>query len=127
MKTWRKEDRMTQSDRELMAGGEDQDKKLDGETESQVLVKTKVKRPPLYRVILLNDDYTTQEFVILILRRFFHKPPIEAYQLMRAVHSTGRGVAGVYPHDIAVSKVQQVQNFAKQHSMPLRLTIEADQ
>lgn len=101
--------------------------KRDGGEKTQVIEKPKVKRPPLYRVVLLNDDYTTQEFVVLILRRFFHKPPIEAYQLMRAVHSTGRGVAGVYPHDIAVSKVQQVQTFAQQHSMPLRLTIEADQ
>jgi len=101
-------------------------KESDPDQQSDVLTKPKVKRPPLYRVIMLNDDYTTQEFVILVLRRFFHKPQTEAFQLMRAIHTTGRGIAGVYPHDIAVTKVQQVQTFAQQCSMPLRLTIEAE-
>jgi ATP-dependent Clp protease adaptor protein ClpS len=95
-------------------------------TKSEVLTKQRVKRPPLYRVIMLNDDYTTQEFVILVLRRFFHKSNEEAQALMRAIHNTGRGVAGVYPHDIAVTKVQQVRAAAQQNSMPLRLTIEPD-
>ena len=92
----------------------------------EVLTKTRVKRPPLYRVVMLNDDYTTQEFVVLVLRRYFHKTNEEAQQLMRAIHNTGKGVAGVYPHDIAVTKIQQVRAAAQQHSMPLRLTLEAD-
>ena len=109
---------MSGSDREPSAPDQD----------SEVLTKTKakVKRPPLYRVVMLNDDYTTQEFVILVLRRFFHKSSNDAFELMRAIHTTGRGVAGVYPHDIAVTKVDQVQNFARQYSMPLRLSVEPD-
>jgi len=94
--------------------------------EAEVITKTRVKRPPLYRVLMLNDDYTTQEFVILVLRRYFHKSNEDAQNLMRTIHNTGSGVAGVYPHDIAVTKVQQVRTAAQQHSMPLRLTLEAD-
>ena len=100
--------------------------KRNREGQTAVLTRPKLKRPPLYKVILLNDDYTTQEFVVLVLRKFFQKNSDQAFQLMRAVHNTGKGIAGVYPHDIAVTKVKQVQNFAQQFEMPLRLTIEAE-
>ncbi len=98
----------------------------DREGQTAVLDRPKLKRPPLYKVILLNDDYTTQEFVVLILRKFFQKNIEQAFELMRAVHNTGKGIAGVYPYDIAVTKVKQVENLAKQFEMPLRLTIEAE-
>jgi ATP-dependent Clp protease adaptor protein ClpS len=114
----------------LMADDSDSDSikrgKTDRKGQTAVLDRPKLKRPPLYKVILLNDDYTTQEFVILILRKFFQKNNDDALRLMRAVHNTGKGIAGVYPHDIAVTKVRQVQNYAQQFEMPLRLTIEAE-
>ena len=100
------------------------DQNQDGQT--AVLTRTKIKRPPMYKVIFLNDDYTTQEFVVLVLRRFFQKNSEEAFELMKAVHNTGKGIAGVYPYDIAVTKVKSVQLFAAQNEMPLRLTIEAE-
>jgi ATP-dependent Clp protease adaptor protein ClpS len=98
----------------------------DRQGQTAVLTRTKLKRPPMYKVIFLNDDYTTQEFVVLVLRRFFQKNSEQAIELMKAVHNTGKGIAGVYPYDIAVTKVKQVQLFAQQHEMPLRLTIEAE-
>ena len=70
---------------------------------TEVLDRPKLKRPPMYRVILHNDDYTTQEFVISILQMFFHKNMEQAQKLMLAVHRTGKGVAGIYPYDICVS------------------------
>jgi len=110
-----------------MASGSDSKKsRPDRDGQTAVLTRPKVKRPPLYKVLLLNDDYTTQEFVVLILRKFFQKNAEQALELMRAVHNTGKGVAGVYPYDIAVTKVKQVQIFAQQFEMPLRLTIEAE-
>ena len=112
---------------ELMSDKESKQRpKRDREGQTAVLTRPKLKRPPLYKVILLNDDYTTQEFVVLVLRKFFQKNADQAFELMRAVHNTGKGVAGVYPYDIAATKVKQVQNFAQQFEMPLRLTIEAE-
>ena len=112
---------------ELMSDKESKQRpKRDREGQTAVLTRPKLKRPPLYKVILLNDDYTTQEFVVLVLRKFFQKNADQAFELMRTVHNTGKGVAGVYPYDIAATKVKQVQNFAQQFEMPLRLTIEAE-
>ena len=113
---------------ELMSKDDNKPKRSgpDRDGQTAVLDRPKLKRPPLYKVILLNDDYTTQEFVVLILRKFFQKNMEQAIELMKAVHNTGRGIAGVYPHDIAVTKVKQVENLAQQFEMPLRLTIEAE-
>lgn len=108
------------------SSGSKKTKDNDREGQTAVLTRTKLKRPPMYKVIFLNDDYTTQEFVVLVLRRFFQKNSEEAIELMKAVHNTGKGIAGIYPYDIAVTKVKQVQLFAQQHEMPLRLTIEAE-
>ena len=93
---------------------------------TEVLTRPKVKRPPLYRVILHNDDYTTQEFVVSVLILFFHKSQEEAYHLMLGIHLTGKGIGGIYPHDIAVSKVHQVETWSDQNEMPLRLSLEPD-
>lgn len=94
--------------------------------ESGVLLapRQKVKRPTLYNVILHNDDYTTQELVVQVLRQFFHKSDPEAQAIMLMVHTKGRGVAGTYSKDMAESKVAQVTDYARTQGAPLKLTIE---
>lgn len=84
----------------------------------------KVKPPPLYKVILLNDDYTTMEFVIEVLERFFAMNRERATQIMLQVHNEGSAVCGVYTRDIAETKVMQVAEYARQHEHPLRCKME---
>ena len=84
----------------------------------------RTKRPPLYHVLLHNDDYTTQELVVEILRTFFHKTEAEAMTVMLTVHHKGNGVAGTYTRDLAESKVVQVTDFARGQGAPLKLTAE---
>jgi ATP-dependent Clp protease adaptor protein ClpS len=84
----------------------------------------KVKPPPLYKVLLLNDDYTPMEFVVLVLKKFFSIDQERATQIMLKVHTEGVGVCGVYPRDIANTKVEQVVDFARQHQHPLQCTME---
>ncbi len=86
--------------------------------------RQKVKRPTLYNVVLHNDDYTTQELVVEVLRLFFHKTEAEAHTIMLNVHSKGRGIAGTYSKDLAESKVAQVTDYARTHGAPLKLTAE---
>ena len=92
----------------------------------QTVERPKVKRPPLFKVLLHNDDYTTMEFVVEILVRFFHKDVTEATQVMLHVHTKGMGVAGVYSRDIAETKVAQVTGYARESGMPLKLTLEPE-
>jgi len=96
------------------------------ESEHGVVTETKkkVKRPPLYKVLLHNDDYTTKEFVVQVLQYVFHKEPTEAMQIMLHVHKKGIGVAGVYSYEIAETKVTLVENLARQHEYPLKCTLE---
>src|SRR5271170_3196466 len=75
--------------------------------------KPKVKKPPLYKVLLHNDDYTTMEFVVLVLETVFHKSQAEAYKIMMAVHQHGLGVAGVFTHEIAEAKVDKVMEMSR--------------
>ncbi len=86
--------------------------------------RSKSKPPSLYKVLLLNDDYTTMEFVIEVLQTFFAMDFERATQVMLKVHREGLAVCGVYPKDIAESKVSQVTAFAKQHEHPLRCEVE---
>jgi ATP-dependent Clp protease adaptor protein ClpS len=86
--------------------------------------KKKLKKPPLYKVLLHNDDYTTKEFVVQVLQYVFHKEHTEAVQIMLHVHKKGIGVAGVYSYEIAETKVALVENLAKQHEYPLKCTME---
>jgi ATP-dependent Clp protease adaptor protein ClpS len=86
--------------------------------------ESKVKPPPLYKVLLLNDDYTPMEFVVVVLESFFAKSREQATQIMLKVHREGMGVCGVYPHDIAAVKVDQVISFARQHQHPLQCVME---
>ncbi len=93
----------------------------------QLLVqeKARVKRPPMYAVVLLNDDYTPMEFVIWVLQGVFYKTPDEASRLTLQVHNEGRGIAGVFTHDVARTKVLQVEQLAREHEHPLQCEIEA--
>jgi len=84
----------------------------------------KQKKPKMYKVILHNDDYTTMEFVVEILVVVFNKSIIEATNIMLDVHNKGKGIVGVYPYDIAVTKTTQVEAIAKSREFPLRTSIE---
>lgn len=83
-----------------------------------------IKKPSDYKVILLNDDYTTKDFVVMILERVFHKSTAESIKIMESVHKTGKGVAGVYPFDIAATRCQIVLNMARNEGFPLRCEME---
>jgi ATP-dependent Clp protease adaptor protein ClpS len=85
---------------------------------------SRVKPPPLYQVILLNDDFTPMEFVVSVLQKFFGKGREQATQIMLKVHHEGRGVCGVYPAEIAETKVALVHHLARQHQFPLKCSME---
>jgi ATP-dependent Clp protease adaptor protein ClpS len=87
----------------------------------------KVERPPLYDVLLHNDDYTTQEFVVYVLMKFFKHDGASARQIMLHVHTRGVGVAGIYPFDIAETKAHQVVTLAREHEMPLQTSVRKSQ
>ena len=103
------------------------DKNTDNDKgQSQVILETRprTKMPSMYKVIMLNDDYTPMEFVILVLERFFSKSSEEATQIMMHVHQKGVGVCGVFSFEVAEMKVQQVMDLARQHQHPLQCTLE---
>jgi ATP-dependent Clp protease adaptor protein ClpS len=87
-------------------------------------VREKTKEPALHSVVLLNDDYTTMEFVVEVLETVFQKSPAEAYRIMMQVHLDGRGVAGIYPWEVAETKVNTLLSRAQEAGHPLRATIE---
>ena len=101
-----------------MAGRED----ADGAVKERVDVKR--QEPTLYSVVLLNDDYTPMPFVVDVLESIFQKSPAEAYRIMMQVHLNGRGVAGVYPWEIAETKAETVASLASEAGYPLKATIE---
>ncbi len=98
--------------------------RLDGD----VLTKSesRTKPPRMYRVLLHNDDYTTQEFVVMILESIFHKSTPEAVNIMLSVHTQGIGVAGVYSREVAETKVQKVHALARAHEYPLKCSMQPD-
>ena len=98
------------------------------EADPSVVVETrpKTKRPPLYKVLLLNDDYTPMEFVVAVLERFFGMNHAEAFEIMLTVHKKGLAVVGVFSHEIAETKVAQVMDFARRHQHPLQCTMEKE-
>jgi ATP-dependent Clp protease adaptor protein ClpS len=104
-----------------MAGTEHQ-------TGGEVLERTRqeTKKPDLFKVLLLNDDYTTMDFVIEILENVFHKSPADAYRIMMAVHIQGQGLCGVYPFEVAETKVATVVEMARGSGFPLRATMEPE-
>lgn len=87
-------------------------------------LEEELEEPPLYKVMLHNDDYTTMEFVVEILRKIFHKSPVEATRIMLLVHKSGVGECGVFPFEIAETKVQMVHHLAKKHGFPLQCSME---
>ena len=103
-------------------------KELDAGPDSGVLEKerVKVKRPKQYKVILLNDDYTSMDFVVMVLETIFRKSPAEAVQIMLSVHHKGSGLCGIYPKEIAEAKVVAVHRKAKESGFPLKATIEEE-
>ena len=88
--------------------------------------RTKTKPPSMFKVILFNDDYTTMEFVVEVLQRFFEINRERALQIMLKVHNEGSAVCGIYSRDVAETKVVQVSKFAKQHGHPLRCVMEVN-
>ncbi|MEC9199642.1 ATP-dependent Clp protease adapter ClpS [Donghicola tyrosinivorans] len=100
----------------------------DDSSDSDVILKTrrKTQRPPMYKVLLLNDDYTPMEFVVHILERFFGLNHAQAFEIMLTVHKKGLAVVGVFSHEIAETKVTQVMDFARRHEHPLQCTMEKE-
>jgi ATP-dependent Clp protease adaptor protein ClpS len=95
-------------------------------TGTVVKARPKTKKPSMYRVLLLNDDYTPMEFVVHVLERFFSKPREEAVQIMLHVHRHGVGICGVYTFEVAETKVAQVIELARRHQHPLQCTMEKE-
>lgn len=100
----------------------------DRQTGGEVLERTRqeTKKPELYRVLLLNDDYTTMDFVVEVLESVFNKQPAEAFRIMMAVHTQGKGLCGVYPHEVAETKVSTVIERARDSGFPLLATMEPE-
>ena len=109
----------------LMSGSDDGDS--DGDAAVIVETRPKTKRPPLYKVLLLNDDYTPMEFVVAVLERFFGMTHAQAFEIMLTVHKKGVAVVGVFSHEIAETKVGQVMDFARRHQHPLQCTMEKEE
>ena len=107
----------------LMAGAPDDS---EGDTGVVVQTKPKTQRPPLYKVLLLNDDYTPMEFVVHVLEQFFGMTHAQAFEVMLTVHKKGVAVVGVFSHEIAETKVGQVMDFARRHQHPLQCTMEKE-
>ena len=95
-------------------------------TGTVVKTRPKTKKPSMYRVLLLNDDYTPMEFVVHVLERFFNKSREDATRIMLHVHQKGVGICGVYTYEVAETKVAQVMDFSRQHQHPLQCTMEKE-
>ena len=100
----------------------------DRQTDGEILERTRqeTKKPELYKVLLLNDDYTTMDFVVEILESIFNKQPAEAFRIMIAVHTQGKGLCGVYPHEVAETKVAAVVGRSREFGFPLRAAMEPE-
>jgi ATP-dependent Clp protease adaptor protein ClpS len=106
----------------------DEDGQDGGGSQTGVITRTqaKTKKPSMYKVLLLNDDYTPMEFVVHVLQTFFSKSIEDATRIMMHVHQKGVGVCGVYTFEVAETKVTQVMDFARKHGHPLQCTMEKD-
>jgi len=99
----------------------------DSEVVTETQSERKLKRPQLYKVLFHNDNYTTRDFVVAVLREVFHKSESDATAIMLHVHNTGIGVAGVYTYDVARTKIEVVEALARENEFPLRLTMEPEE
>ena len=113
------------------AGGPDSDddtgagtSDTDGQTGVATKTRSKTKKPSQYKVLMLNDDYTPMEFVVMVLKRFFRMDLEQATRVMLHVHQRGVGVCGIYPYEVAETKVHQVMDFARENQHPLQCTLE---
>lgn len=95
-------------------------------TVAETRSEQQVQHPRMWRVLLHNDDYTTQEFVVWVLETIFHKPHAEAFTIMMSVHRSGLGVAGVFTRDVAETKVKATERLAEEHEYPLLVTMEPE-
>jgi len=93
---------------------------------TETRTQKKLKKPPLYKVLLHNDNYTTREFVVAILVEVFHKSESESVQIMLHVHYNGIGVAGVYTYEVAETKIRKVEGLARENGFPLRVSMEPE-
>lgn len=109
-----------------MSQEQDGNQSTEGESGIATITERKTKLPRKYKVLLHNDDYTTMEFVILVLQKFFNKTMEEAQAIMLKVHNEGHGVCGVYTYEIAESKAFKVSQYAKDNGHPLKCTIEPE-
>ncbi|MEE2694178.1 MAG: ATP-dependent Clp protease adapter ClpS [Pseudomonadota bacterium] len=109
-----------------MSSRRDEDQNNTGQGGVVTETKVKTKKPSMYRVLMLNDDYTPMEFVVYVLQKFFAKGGDEATQIMLHVHQKGVGLCGVYSYEVAETKVTQVMNFARKNEHPLQCTLEKD-
>ena len=105
-------------------GTKDGDADSDGQVGIATKTRAKPKKPSQYKVLLLNDDYTPMEFVVIVLKRFFRMDMEEATRVMLHVHQRGVGVCGIFPYEVAETKVNQVMDFARQNQHPLQCTLE---
>ncbi|MGA9525393.1 MAG: ATP-dependent Clp protease adaptor ClpS [Myxococcaceae bacterium] len=100
------------------------------ESDNEVVTETKqqqkLQKPRLYKVLLHNDNYTTRDFVVAVLREVFHKSETDAVRIMMHVHYNGTGVAGVYTYEVAETKIRLVEQLAREHEFPLRLSMEPE-
>ena len=110
----------------MMAEGSGDDADSENETGVATKTKAKPKKPSMYKVLLLNDDYTPMEFVVMVLKRFFGMDLEAATRVMLHVHQKGVGVCGVFPYEVAETKVNQVMDYAKQQQHPLQCTLEKE-
>ena len=108
----------------VMSKDSDENDEIDGNT--KLATKPKTKIPSLYRVLMMNDDYTPMEFVIEVLEKFFQKNREEATQIMLHVHQRGVGVCGIYTYDLAETKAMQVMNYARKYEHPLQVQLEKE-
>lgn len=109
-----------------MSNRQDRERRGGAQESTEVLTRKRLKRPAMFRVIFHNDDYTTRDFVVMVLMQYFHKTHSESTTLMLQIHTQGKGIAGIYPKDIAESKKVQVEALAREYEMPLKLTIETE-
>lgn len=105
-------------------GSQDKNQEEDGGVQTLTRPKITTKRPSMYRVILLNDDFTPMDFVVHVLKKFFHKNDADAHEVMLAVHNKGQGVAGVYPFNVAETKVYLVNEYSRHQQHPLQCTMD---
>ena len=112
------------------AGEDDSDDGIGGNGDGQsglaTKTRTKTKKPSMYKVLMLNDDYTPMEFVVMVIEQFFSKSHEEAIQIMLHVHQKGVGICGVFTYEVAETKVTQVMDFARKNEHPLQCTLEKD-